>query len=225
MVEPNEASGEMSEEEKAVVGHSLEQQIIEDGTHLMARYLRIAKNLHAVSKNDLFKQLGYDSFEQWRAQPELKLSRSTAYALIKIYDVYMAQLGVDSEKLRHMDWTKLYAASRFVNQNNVEDMLEKMRTLSRSDFNQELAALRIAEGGGSESQSQETVDVLNIIRECCPVQCGQKCQHIDNDYDVAVDSFKKFLGGWKSLGLKIKSLYGKTLSHGAVKTDAVPPQD
>lgn len=199
----------MNDEDKAGVGHALEQEILADSQQVMARYLRIGRNLHLVSKNHLYKQLGYDSFEEWRAQPEMNVSRATAYALMKVFEVFVERLKVGLKELEGVDWTKLYAISQFVNPENIAEYLEKVKSLSRTDLQREAALTRARLAGKTPTEAEDQVAVLDIVRRACPVSCGQKCVIINSDEDAAVATFKKFLGGWKSLGVAVKSIYGK----------------
>lgn len=218
----------LSDEDKASAGHALEQEIIDDSQQVMARYLRIGRNLHLVSKNHLYKLLGYESFDEWRAQPEMGLSRATSYALMKVFDTFIERLKVDYKRLEGVDWTKLYAISQFVNAENVEDYLEKVKTLSRTDLQREAALTRARLKGKTETEAEAQVAVLDIVREACPINCGSRCSLIDNDHDAAVSAFKKYLGRWRSLSARIKSLFGteiKAAKHERkADTEGVPPE-
>ncbi len=198
----------MDDETKAGLGFELEKQILDDSQQVMARYLRIGRNLHLVSKNHLYKQLGHDSFDEWRAQPGLNVSRATSYALMKVFEVFVERLKVDVKRLEGVDWTKLYAVSQFVNGENVEDYLEKVKNLSRTDLQREAALTRARLAGKTPTEAEAQVATLDIVREACPINCGAKCSLIDADQDAAVESFKKYLGRWKSLSARIKSLFG-----------------
>ncbi len=198
----------MNDEQKATFGHALEQEIVDDSRQVMARYLRIGRNLHIVSKNKLYEQLGYETFESWRAQPEISLSRATSYALMKVFEVFIERLKVDADRLAGVDYTKLYNISQFVTAENVDEFLTKVKSLSRSDLQREIAIIRAQKQGKTVAQAEESVATLDIVREACPINCGAKCGLIDADHDVAVEAFKKYLGKFKSLSARIKGLFG-----------------
>lgn len=200
----------LTDEQKAEIGHGIQTEIIDDGRHVMARYLRIGKNLYAVAKYTLYKQLGCDTFDEWRAQPELQLSRATSYALMKVYEVFVEKLQVKHERLTGLDWTKLYNVSRLVTAENVDEMLTKVETLSRADLQRELSATRARLSGKTPSQADAHVADLDFVRECCPIGCGTTCSVINKDEDTAIKSFKTFLGKWKSIHARIKSLFGQS---------------
>lgn len=200
----------LTDEQKAEVGHGIQNEIVDDGRHVMARYLRIGKNLYAIAKFSLYKQLGYDTFDVWRAQPELQLPRSTSYALMKVYEVFVEKLQVKHERLTGLDWTKLYNISRLVTAENVDEMLTKVETLSRADLQRELSETRARLSGKTQAQAESHVADLDFVRECCPIGCGTTCAIIAKDEDMAVKSFKTFLGKWRSIHARIKGLFGKS---------------
>lgn len=202
----------LNDAEQAEVGQSLEKQILDDSSQVMARYLRIGRNLYVVSKNKLYEKMGHGTFDEWRAQPDLNLARATSYALMKVFETYVEKLGVSPDRLSGLDWTKLYAVAQFVNPSNVDEFIEKVRNLSRTDLQSEISAARALAMGKTPTQAAAQQAVIDIVREACPIGCGTKCGLISSDEDAAVIAFKKFLGGWRGLSAKIKGLYGKPIS-------------
>lgn len=199
----------MTKEEQAELAFQFQSEIIEDGVHVMARYLRIGRNLYLVSKQKLFERMGYGSFEEWRAQPEMNMSKATSYGLMKVFDVYIEKLRVSPSKLEGMDWTKLLTVAPFVNAGNVDEYLDRVRSLSRADLQSEMSRLRALAQGKTPKQAEEQQDVLDIVRQACPIQCGMTCKMIKDDEERAVQSFRKFLGTYKGLSAKIRTLFGR----------------
>lgn len=198
----------LTDEQKAEVGTNIQTEIIEDGRHVMARYLRIGKNLYFVAKYHLYKQLGADTFDEWRAQPELQLSRSTSYALMKVFEVFIEKFKIDHDRIAALDWTKLYNISSLCTAENVDEMLTKVETLSRADLQREISETKARLAGKTQSQATAHVADLDFVRECCPIGCGTTCPVIKQDEDAAVVAFKKFLGKWKSISARIEGLFG-----------------
>lgn len=218
----------MSDQEKAEAGHALEQQIADDSAQVMARYLRIGRNLHFMAKSKLYESLGFQTFDAWRAQPDLNLSRATSYALMKVFETFIDRLKVDQGRLSGIDWTKLYNIAQFCTPENVDEMLSKAESLSRTDLQREVSTMRALAKGQSPAQTQAHLDALDVLRESCPIGCGAKCGLINADEEAAVKAFKIFLGKYKSLSAKIRSLFGKNITasaqHGQVSS-TVPSQD
>jgi hypothetical protein len=178
----------------------------------MARYLRVGRNLYMVSKNKLYEHMGHATFEEWRAQPDLNLARATSYALMKVFETFVERLQVPVDKLEGLDWSKLYLVSQFANPKNVDEFIEKVRLLSRADLQIEINTLRAISRGQTPAQAAAQQPVLEVIRESCPIGCGAVCSRISDDPDAAVMAFKKFLGGWRNLQLKIKGLVATLVS-------------
>lgn len=223
----------LSDSEQAQVGGELERQVQDDSAQVMARYLRIGRNLYLISKHKLYEKMGHASFDGWRAQPDLNLARSTTYGLMKVFETFVERLRVDPDKLAGLDWTKLYAVARFVDPSNVDEFIEKVRTLSRTDLQSEISNLAAIAQGKTPAQAAAQQAVIDVVREACPIGCGAKCGLIQADEDAAVVAFKKFLGGWRGLSAKIRGLYGKTLSPAQnqnepkkndASPEAVPPE-
>lgn len=202
---------DLKPKDRAALGLELEEQIQDDSKQVMARYLRIGRNLFLISKHKLYEQMGHSSFEEWRAQPELNLARSTSYALMKIFDVFVERLRVSPDRLSGLDWSKLFAICAVVTPENVDEYLEKVRLLSRSDLQSELSLTKAIAGGKTQTEAETQQVILGVIREACPIGCGGKCPQIAVDEDAAVVAFKHFLGGWRGLQLKVKGLFATML--------------
>ena len=202
----------LTTDEKTEVGMTMEKQVLEDSSQVMARYLRIGRNLYVISKNKLYENMGHASFDAWRAQPDLNLARSTSYALMGVFETFVERLGVDPVRLAGLDWTKLFAVSKFVNPNNIDEFLEKVRLLSRTDLASEITNLRALASGQTPAQAAAQQSIIDTVKMACPIGCGAKCGLISQDEDAAVVAFKKFLGNWKALSAIIKGLYGKAVS-------------
>jgi len=104
---------------------------------------RIGKDLLVLGKllkinhdNKYYQTLNYDTWESFLAMPELSMSRFWAFKLIKVYEVWVDKYNVEPAKL-NIDLEKLWLVSTMgLNEHNYEEMLEKARSLSRSDLRQ-----------------------------------------------------------------------------------------
>lgn len=81
-----------------------------------------------------YKTLGYETFEEFLGTPEISLTRSYIYKLIKNYEIWVQKWNVSPAKLIGIDSEKLYLTSMIATQDNYEEWLEKAKTLSRSDI-------------------------------------------------------------------------------------------
>jgi hypothetical protein len=216
----------LTDAEQAIVGAAIEKQIESESSQINDKYLRLGRSLYLVLKNRLYEKMGHATFNEWRAQPELKLERSTSYALLKVYETFVERLQVPTDKLSGLSWSGLYAVSRFVNPTNIDEYLEKVRLLSRTDLQAEVSMARAIASGQTPAQAAAQQSVIDTVRECCPIGQGGACGFINGKEDAAVVAFKKFLGGFRGLTLKIKSLHATLVSapaqHEHEKSE-VPP--
>jgi N6-adenosine-specific RNA methylase IME4 len=105
-------------------------------------FIELAKRLKQVKDNSLYKELDYDTFESYIAQPELGFQRSSVYLLIQIYEKLVLELNVQPAGLALIEWTKLAEIVPYINEKNKEELLSKATELSRSDLREEVKLLK-----------------------------------------------------------------------------------
>ena len=116
--------------------HTNYENIISVKNRIGKDLLVLGKLLKANHDNKYYRTLNYDTWESFLAMPELSMSRFWAFKLIKVYEVWVDKYNVEPAKL-NIDLEKLWLVSTMgVNEDNYEEMLEKARTLSRSDLRQ-----------------------------------------------------------------------------------------
>lgn len=101
-------------------------------------FLDLAKSLKEVRDKKLYKQLNIDTFESYIAQPELAFERRSVYNFIEIYENFVEKYNVHPDALLEAGWTKLAKVLPYTNEDNHQIMLEKAKTLSRSDLDKDL---------------------------------------------------------------------------------------
>lgn len=97
---------------------------------------KIGEILFYVKTNELYKD-DYPTFNSFIAIPELSFSRTTAYKAMKLYEIFVEKFALQ-EEISDIDPDKLYKISGFVDNDNIEEWVEKARALSRSDLNAEI---------------------------------------------------------------------------------------
>jgi hypothetical protein len=133
--------------------------------------LVMGKLLYEINEKALYHQLGYSTFEEYIADPEIAFSRATAYNLKKIYKQWMVDYGYELEELEDIGYERLLEAGKVATKENKEEWLHKAKTLSRSDLLLEVRELK-------SNENQKTfVPVPRLTR--CPV-CN-KWKIADND--------------------------------------------
>lgn len=150
---------------------SVHQKILKLKKGIRKKFIELGAYLKQVKDFELYRKMGLDceTFEEYIAQPELTFQRSTAYSLIGVYeDFFDESIHLDVESIEEIDYTKLEKIRRFKYLPPVEfaEWIEKARTLSLSDLNEEI---RIAEG----KETSDTSLPLGGLKvdECKEVTC------------------------------------------------------
>ena len=116
------------------------QDIISVKNRIGKDLLGLASLLTINHDNRYYKTLGYDTWEEFLATPEISMSRFFAYKLMQIDRVWVNKFGVSPAKLQGIDSEKLYLMGTMINESftneEIEERLEQARTLSRSDVKQ-----------------------------------------------------------------------------------------
>ena len=128
------------------------------------KFIELGAYLKQVHDFELYRRMGLscETFDEYIAQPELTFQRSTAYSLIGVYEDFFEKESnhLDVENIEEIDYTKLDKIRRFKNlpKEEFEEWIEKARTLSLSDLNEEI---RTAGGGTLADKDPRLNDVPN----------------------------------------------------------------
>lgn len=117
----------------------LHQRIVGLRNHAERTFIEIGEALYHFDANSYWRELGYGSFEEYIASPEVDLSRRVAYRLKGIYADFVLALNVPPEALLEAGNTKLDLVRSHANCENVEELVNMAATLSRTDLRQELS--------------------------------------------------------------------------------------
>ena|SRR3990167_1061403 len=132
-------------------------------TDLNVRWLKMAELLFENRKRRYFEVLGYDTFEAYIAQEELGFKRTSVFRIIRIYKSLILDRKVPHVELADIDSQKLDMILPELPTGNLDELLSKARSLSRSDLKAEL----------SEPCTHEWETI---------VRCSQ-CHKIKGDFD------------------------------------------
>lgn len=100
----------------------------------------LAKVLKDCRDRKLYKFYN-DTFEEYLANPEIGLSRFFIYKIIRNLEIWVEEYNVSQDKLQNIDSEKLYIMGTMISgqglaSEEVMEVLEQARTLSRSDVKQ-----------------------------------------------------------------------------------------
>ena len=97
--------------------------------------------LYEVFQEKQYQALGYETLNSYIAQPEINLSRSSAYLYKQIWAKFVIELGIVPQELMGVGVTKLRKLIKYVDDDNWPLLLQLARTLSKSDLEKELAEM------------------------------------------------------------------------------------
>jgi len=105
-----------------------------------ANLIVLGRLFHENHSLEYYKALGYDTWKEFLAQPDICYKESTVRSLIGIYKKYILELSVDEDRLMSIGHYRLRLISPVV-QDDPEEWLNKAEHLSLSDLIYEVKAL------------------------------------------------------------------------------------
>ena len=125
---------ELIDRKVAKIAFDNHQHIIGLKSHITKSFLELAAFLKANHDEKYYNVLGYETFSEYLGTPEIGLSRSYAFKLIKCYEIWVEKYNIPIVNLEDVDVEKLYIATTLIKGEDYEERLEQARTLSRSDL-------------------------------------------------------------------------------------------
>ena len=110
-----------------------------------ATFLDLGEQLYWFEEHKQYKDLGFQTFEAYIADPEVNIDRATAFKLKGIFKTYILDLEVCPDILLPAGHDKLYRVRPYVTPDNVNEWIEKASSLSRSDLRIELQEQRFSD--------------------------------------------------------------------------------
>ena len=96
--------------------------------------IQLAYLLKQVKEKRLYEEWDYDSFEEAIADPDISISRSTAYGLLQVWDTWVERFGLTPEEVATVPYDKLLMAAPMVTEDNHKEIFEDAKNLSRQDL-------------------------------------------------------------------------------------------
>ena len=114
--------------------HEVREEIMELRKNLSLSSIRLAYLLKQVKEKKLFSDWGHPSFESAIADPDISISRSTAYGLIQVWETWVEKYGKTPDEVAEIPYDKLLLIAPIVDEDNMEEMFENAKALSRQDL-------------------------------------------------------------------------------------------
>jgi len=153
---------------------SIHDRILELKNEIETKFIKLGAYLKLVNDKKLYKEKGYDTFNEYIAMPELSFQRSTAYAIIGVYEDFIESKLSETLDIRGISYYKLDRIRQFKSE-SIEVMQEwvgKAKALSLSDLNAEIREVK-----GEPEITRDNIPEKKVYPVVCP-KCGKKFEFI-----------------------------------------------
>ena len=144
-------------------------------SHLTLGFLEFGRLLKDNRDKNYYEALGYETFEEYIANPELSLSRTTIYRFIRVFEVYVEKLKLPKKELALVGCSKLDLIKERVNKSNWKKWAAKAQALSYTDLSMEVQEERDKKAGIFKRRPKmflckdHRAWIIDIDpEECCP---------------------------------------------------------
>ncbi len=155
VVPVNAEDVETAEEAAARVADAIDQQIRQTVRQMKGMWVDLASSLHRFARGELWRDIGFDSFEEYLDQPDLELGRRWTFELIAMYEQLVIQREVRHEQLRQLNSSKVREVLPAIRRGAVtlEEGLSDAGVLSRHDLEVRYRGLASATPGQPDVDS------------------------------------------------------------------------
>jgi hypothetical protein len=180
---------DLAKKEEAVIAHkNYEDTVVLKGA-IARDFVTLGRLLKECLDNSYWKILGHDSFEAYVATPEIALSRSYAYQVVKLFKVYVEDMGLSEGDLTRIGPSRLIAMLPWATDwrgENGGDLMSDAEHLSLSDLSEKYGRGGghskgvAADHGGAERLAPSGLSLDEWkLRSGCAV-CGDACVEKDH---------------------------------------------
>lgn len=155
-----------SDEQLAANAHEVQERIRAHLGTMKRLWVDVAADLHVFADQELWKRLGYGSFEAWLATPEIGLERRHVYRLLSAYRQLVVERKVEPARLAELDISKVDDVLPAVRRGHVtvDEALADVEVLPRNDLRQRYQEITSRSPGDPEPP-------LDAMREPERTQC------------------------------------------------------
>jgi|LSQX01.1.fsa_nt_gb redox-regulated HSP33 family molecular chaperone len=118
----------------------IHEKIIQIKYEIERNFVQLGAMLKIVRDQELYKEKSCETFEEYIAQPELSLARSTVYAIINVYETFFEKS--EQSDLIEIGYSKLNRIAQFKGNEDFEEWIYKAKTLSLSDLGKEIKEVK-----------------------------------------------------------------------------------
>lgn len=145
-----------TDEEKARRGHALFEKLKTIISSRTRDVFALGAILKDIRDQELYTALGYETFLEFCADPDLAFHKTTAYAYIQLHEVFILKFGLDFRQIGNIPYGKLLVVVKYATAENVEAMIALARELPIGDLDEEIAFQEIKKTETGEAAEYRT---------------------------------------------------------------------
>lgn len=131
-------SQKISKTKKAGIAFATHQKVVFIKEHISDSFLELGRWLFEMYSKNHYKRLGYDSWVEYVATPEIAMSQGTTSKLINIYKELVVKYKFPRKQLRKIEWSKLAEVMPVIKgiekKKEIGDWLKKAEVLTQRDL-------------------------------------------------------------------------------------------
>lgn len=156
-------------EVEALDAHQLEARIRSNVRQMRSLWIDLAGDLYQFHTDELWRKLGYSTFEAWLATPEIELERSYVFKLLQVYRELVVDQHVEAGRLSDLPIRKVIATLPAIRRGHVtvDEAIADIEATPSRDLEQRYREL-------TSRQPSEPEPPLDAETEPTRVQC-QAC--------------------------------------------------
>lgn len=142
------------------------------------QFLKLGEYFEKIKKRNLYKVLNFETFKEYIKQPEIKMKKSTAYALIDIWRTFVKNRNYEISFLQKIGYPKLSKLRLIINYPEFKECLSLANILNYNKLYEEIKRIKTGEYP-NVSQEMYKEELKNMgIGKC--VICGEKKSLIEH---------------------------------------------
>ncbi|MGH2716030.1 MAG: hypothetical protein ACRDM7_19540 [Thermoleophilaceae bacterium] len=161
-------------EAAAADAHAVQERIRAGVRAMKQLWIGLAEDLYRFNREELWRDLGYDSFEAWLATPEIELERSWVFRLISVYRELVIDRGVEPEQIAPLSVDKLRRVLPAIRRGHVtvEEALADVESVPHRDLQTRYEAMTVRPPNDPEPPIEPEAEPEYAM---CPA-CGSRYQ-------------------------------------------------
>ncbi len=145
---------------QATAAHAMHEHVKEIKRQMEGLWVDLAEALHHFRAGQMWKDIGYPTFESWLSDPEVDLERRWVYKLTDAFRVLVLEEGVPVDRVKRLQISKVNEVLPAIRRGQVklEAALSDVETLSRDDLEIQYRGLHSSTPGSAVAATSTVIE-------------------------------------------------------------------